>query len=292
MFIKQITKTIDKVFGSRHSGDQDDIRLYESSGRLPWSHGYKQYRARYIRNIIIDSMYMNRFASNSNLPGGHGLRLDERVVEYPWILSRLGNKGVSLLDAGSALNHAYLLDLDIIRCRKVVICTLAPEAVHRRNNISYVYDDLRNTMFRNEYFDDIVCISTLEHVGMDNTLHYIQDIRFKEQAGEDYRLVVREFARILKPGGKLYISVPVGVNDSLGWMQMFDSRMIARMVDSFEGTVEDSAHFKYSAEGWQFATAAECADCRYFDVNKRGGFDPDFAAAARAVCCLMLEKKS
>jgi ubiquinone/menaquinone biosynthesis C-methylase UbiE len=45
----------------------------------------------------------------------------------------------------------------------------------KQNNISYVYGDLRNTILKDQCFDEIVCISTLEHIGMDNTMLYTKD---------------------------------------------------------------------------------------------------------------------
>ena len=40
--------------------------------------------------------------------------------------------------------------------------------------------------------------------------------------------------------------------------------------------------------GWQRASAADCADVRYYNVHATPDTDPDGAAAARAVCCLEL----
>jgi len=45
---------------------------------------------------------------------------------------------------------------------------------------------------------------------------------------------------------------------------------------------------QYRPEGWRNASAAEVADATYFDVHHAEKPAPDFAAAARAVCCLEL----
>ena len=47
--------------------------------------------------------------SDGALPVGHGFRLDERIVEYPWLFSRLPSGAGNLLDAGSVLNYEFLL---------------------------------------------------------------------------------------------------------------------------------------------------------------------------------------
>lgn len=50
---------------------------------------------------------LHLFLYNRVLPGNYAFRIDERVVEYPWVLSRLGVAKRLLLDAGSASNVIY-----------------------------------------------------------------------------------------------------------------------------------------------------------------------------------------
>ena len=73
-----------------------------------------------------------------------------------------------------------------------------------------MYEDLRASCFRNDYFDRIVSLSTLEHIGMDNTFLYTPDESKRENAPSSYLHAIRELRRILKDGGHLYISVPFG----------------------------------------------------------------------------------
>jgi SAM-dependent methyltransferase len=263
--------------------------LYFLSGRKPWSTGYDAYKTRTIARICSNRQSLDVFVQNKILPNHFGLRLDERVVEYPWLLSRLRDQGL-LLDAGSVLNFDYILSHPVFKNRMVTIYTLAPEGTVKGKNVSYLYGDLRKTLFRDNTFDDIVCLSTIEHVGMDNTLLYTDDKRMKEFAPEDYLKVVSELKRVLKPGGKLYITVPFGTYQNIGWMQQFDLNMVKRMLFTFEGTSSSVNYYRYSATGWQMSTAEECADCRYFDIHNAKIFDKDFAAAARAVACLELTK--
>src|SRR5256885_4953446 len=89
-----------------------------------------------------------------------------------------------------------------VRDAELCICTLAPEKrCYWRQGISYVYDDLRSPMFRSENFDTIVSISTIEHIGLDNTLLYTADRTKKEDDDSGFRAAVREFRRIIRPGG-------------------------------------------------------------------------------------------
>src|SRR5215213_10351041 len=144
---------------------------YLLTGKRPWSRGYGEYRLKELRRVL-DSGDFNAEA----LPHGYGFRLDERIIEYPWLLSRLPRGSGALLDAGSVLNHDFLLLRETLREKRMFISTLAPEPIsYNEYRISYVYEDLRASCFRDSYFDWIISLSTIEHIGMDNTLLYTED---------------------------------------------------------------------------------------------------------------------
>ena len=102
-----------RVPGSRR-GEQ--IRRYLQGGAIPWSTGYAEAKEQFIAGVLANRELMQRFKSAATLPPGHGVGIDERSVEYAWLLSHLGVSDEPLLDAGSTLNHAYVLDH--VRCQK------------------------------------------------------------------------------------------------------------------------------------------------------------------------------
>jgi hypothetical protein len=267
------------------------IETYIQGGRVPFSTGYWQFKQEYLQKVFDDETLMSSFRDDTPLPQGYGKRLDERVVEYPWLLSRLKTEPVHLMDAGATLIFPYLLDMPVLAARTIVVCTLAPEKkVPIRSNVSYMYGDLRKTLFKDNIFQEIVCISTLEHIGMDNTRIYSQDLRHRENEPRAYRQVLREMWRLMAPGGCLFLTVPFGAYEHLGWMQQFDEHLLNDAIVTFGGQLVSHTFFKYSADGWQIADAAHCAASRYFDVHRTPAFDADFAAAARAVACVVLRK--
>ena len=81
--------------------------IYLCRGRLPLTLGYRQYRNQYLRKVLGNDELLNLFNTGRELPGGFGARLDERFVEYPWMLSRLARYKYNLriLDAGSTFNY-------------------------------------------------------------------------------------------------------------------------------------------------------------------------------------------
>jgi len=109
--------------------------------------GYLDYRNDFIRDVLRDARLLQTFHQHAALPSNYGYRLDERVVEYPWVISRLGNQPTFLLDAGSTFNFDFILGLDILTQKTIVIHTLAPERnPASRSNVSYIYGDLRQTI--------------------------------------------------------------------------------------------------------------------------------------------------
>lgn len=267
------------------------IDAYLANGRKPWSVGYWEYRNNIIQLALQDSDLVHRFQSGLELHPQYGIRLDERVVEYPWILSRLADAPSRLLDAGSTLNLQFLLELPKLAQKNILIYTLAPEAVQvPRANISYFYGDLRNTIIKDEVIDEVVCISTLEHIGLDNTRLYTQNSRYQEAKLLDFHLALDEFRRVLIPEGRLFITVPYGKYQNFGWLQQFDRALLEKAIDAFGGRVESMSFYKYELEGWRLADADCCKDCEYFDIHHASDYAPDYAAAARAVACVELVK--
>ena len=266
------------------------LQQYITSGYRPWSQGYDLFKEKYIYEVLSDSAMLERFALGQKLPKRFGHRLDERVVEYPWLVSRLPQETAWLLDAGSALNYLYVVELPVLREKKIVIYNLSPGTVICRDSISYIYGDLRETILKGGSFDLIVCISTLEHVGMNNTMLYSTDERYREQQRQDYLKVLQEFQRLLKPGGRFFLTVPYGRYEDHGWLQQFNHEMVRATIDAFGTSAATETYFRYTDEGWQLAEESSCRENSYFDIHSGTGYDSDYAAAARSVACLEMKK--
>jgi len=274
------------------------VREYLTRGGAPWSPGYLLYREEYIGRALADPDVARRFRHLEPLPEGYGAGLDERCVEYPWLFARLGTEAERLLDAGSAVNHAFLLDHPIWHGKRLHILTLAPEhQCHWDRGISYLFEDLRDIPVRDDYYDAVICVSTLEHVGFDNRRFAGTGVA-AERGGAEFTQAVRELRRVLRPGGRLLLTVPFGRYRDLGTQQVFDEALLDRALAALGPGDVTRAFFAYTSRGWQWADAAECAACEYVDwimlpeERRPAEFpvQPDGATAARAVACVEFRK--
>jgi len=256
------------------------------AGKKPWSRGYGEYKAIAIEKVLASGEFRS-----DELDKGYGFRLDERIVEYGWFISRLPAVTGRLLDAGSVLNFDYILNQPALKLKKIFISTLAPEPLcYWHMGVSYVYEDLRDSCFKDEYFDWIVSLSTIEHIGLDNTMLYTAEASKNENAGDSCLQAVKEYRRVLKPGGTLYLSFPFGRHVNRGWFQIFDAAMLDQVVEAFSPSSVNEFHYKYEPDGWRVSSREESKDSTYFDIHTQNAYDKDFAAASRAIVCLELTK--
>lgn len=275
------------------------IAVYLRSDRRPWSYGYNEYKEQYLRDVLSNNDLMKTFRERNPLPAGYGFRLDERMLEIPWALAHLTNQTGRLLDAGSSLNYEFVLQARALANWKTTIVTLAPEGVvYWSLGVSYVFGDLRNLDFRDEWFDAITCISTIEHIGMDNSMYADTADVARPGDTKDFMKAIAELKRVLKPGGALYVTFPFGKYEHHGFFQQFDAPLMDLLIDEFAPVHLNQTFYRYDPDGWKLSDRDACSQCEYFNVHKSKYFDPtstieypsDYAAGVRAVACLELRK--
>jgi hypothetical protein len=83
------------------------IRAYRRNRQ--YAYGYSLYRQRVFRQAITDPSLLECMRSGAPLPLRYGIDVDERCIEFPWALSHLESGPEVLLDAGSTLNHDYIV---------------------------------------------------------------------------------------------------------------------------------------------------------------------------------------
>jgi SAM-dependent methyltransferase len=200
--------------------------------------------------------------------------LDERAVEIPWALSRLGG-AERVLDVGSAnAEPAYLAALLAASPRELVGADLVEAEIP---GLTTVVADLRRLPFADRSFDLELCVSTLEHVGRDNRVYGAAGDR--DEHGIEGAL--EELRRVLDRGGRLVVTVPCGEPEEHEWFVQHDpdgwnARFLAAGFAVFAQEV-----YERRPEGWRAADQFDPAGVRY---GERG-------AGASAVLCTELSPR-
>lgn len=257
-------------------------------GRTPHAYGYNPARWAAIARDIAEGT--ERF-------GWNGAGFDERAVEYPWTFRRLRDlKAVQparVLDAGSVLNYARVLQWwHAAGNPPVSIVTLAYEGhAHVSQATRYEFGDLRRLPYRDEWFSVVVCLSTLEHVGLDNT-GYGAHAEHSSDPGADSLEAIAELRRVTARGGTLLISVPFGARAHRGWFRVLDEADVRRLAAAPGWTDVCVRYFRSTREGWRECVASDAATAGYNEPI--GGPDrhtaPAWVAGAEAVALLEMRR--
>ena len=200
----------------------------------------------------------------------------ERYVEIPWALSKYSNEQ-TVLDIGYANAEEryikFLLSLKIPNLHGLDISERKIEGL-----ISHV-GDIRNTNFEDNYFDLIFCISTIEHIGRDNSVYKANFTEDLEKGDLD---ALKEIYRITKTGGKIIITVPFGKFFNYGWFVQYDETRLNKLLNSCPFEILEKDFFKYE-NGWHKCDKNDLKDTLYHDNN---------SPAAAGLVCLLLKKLS
>lgn len=201
---------------------------------------------------LSESSTANNNNNNNNNSSDRGFkRLDihdllvgitsERLVEYEFVARNLvsSKKQAAILDIGSG---SSLLAKAIGELGKgkwqVFRIDIAESNCDARM-------DARMTGFRKEVFSQVICISTIEHIGI--------GINSGDDDEDGDLKTVKEILRILKKGGSAIISVPYGKIKKLNY-RVYDRHALSRLVavDNEEFSVAAKKEFYcYNAGKWK-----------------------------------------
>lgn len=266
--------------------DQRNYKRYLQSEKPPLTPGYDVHKWTQIAAALSDSALLDLFKRGEALPANYGHGIDERIVEYPWLVSRLPRGSQMLLDAGSALNFKPLMMLPVLKEKTVHVLTLHPESnCFWQSGVSYEFADLRDLPFKDSYFDQIACLSTLEHVGLNTEIYTSERVESLQKG--DYKIAAGELWRVLKPGGRLYLTLPFGKPCDLDWLQQFDAAMIGSLLELLRPREVSEVYYRYDARGWSVSSAEACRDAEYTAPES---VSRELPVAAGAVVCLDLLK--
>jgi SAM-dependent methyltransferase len=203
--------------------------------------------------------------------------MTERVIEIPWVISRYGGER-RVLDVGTAwalpVYSAALADLDIPELHGVDLV-----AGHVAG-FQMTQADVRALPYEDGSFGLILCVSTLEHIGLDVS-GYGGDA---EHHTTDDVAAMRELARVLAPHGRLLVTVPFGRAQRLHWLKQYDQPSWDALIEQVDLEVIETAHYAYGdVRGWRRAYAPRLPE---------RGFQEMGAPNATGVLCAALRPRT
>jgi SAM-dependent methyltransferase len=268
----------DRVISILKKSPADQYSLYRQVGSASMSEITKTIAELQQKKIIHVARYRKSERTGLDVPVyslsavKHG-RLDvhgllagvtsERLVEYDFLARNLVSprRNATILDvgsAGSALVQAIrefgsrwrVLGIDLVEGCDAVM-------------------DARSAGFRNGAFDQVVCISTIEHVGL--------DCGISDKSGD--ARAMQEIFRVLKKGGSAIVTVPYGREKKPGH-RVYVRGSLAKLASRF--SVAKKEFYRYDAGKWKKCSQA-AAD--------RAGPQVPLHFHSAACACLLLKKQ-
>lgn len=155
----------------------------------------------------------------------------ERVVEYPFVLMNLRlEEGARILDVG-CVGSLLSYKLSSMGYRVTGYDFDKFDITHP--NFTFIQGDFLDNEFRDEAFDAVVAVSTVEHCGIP-----VCGPRVIEDGD---RRMVREIHRVLKKGGVFIVSVPFGKKGKNREWRVYDERALNELLKDF--TIEKIGFF-------------------------------------------------
>lgn len=133
--------------------------------------------------------------------------LHSRCIEYPYCASKISEEDQKILDIGAAkADRAWIAWLEELPMQ---IHSLDYDAsAEESDKIQSICSDVRATPYPDDYFDVVTAVSVIEHIGLTDPQVKKWAKPYVDENGD--LEAVKEIARILKPGGKLLMTVPFG----------------------------------------------------------------------------------
>ncbi len=160
--------------------------------------------------------------------------INERIIEIPYAIQALSDlpKDSAVLDLGCMES---LLSLFMASLGFDVTGFDFREYPYRVPNFKFQQGDILHLPFEDKTFDAALCVSMIEHVG----LGFYHDPQSELEADEKG---IREIHRVLKPNGRLVMTVPFGLPHVNDQQRTYDKTRLDQLLHGFK--VQDIRFFK------------------------------------------------
>jgi Methyltransferase domain len=168
---------------------------------------------------------------------------DERPIEIPWVLSRYAGEA-RVLDAGYAFAEpAYLAGLTGLGAAVTGVDLVTVDVP----GITSVQADLRRLPFPRGSFDLAIAISTLEHIGRDNSQYGLA----AEDDGAALGAALGGIRKALSRNGRLLVTVPTGAGERLPEQIVLEPAAWIKRFEAAGFLVWEDELYELRDEGWR-----------------------------------------
>lgn len=199
------------------------------------------------------------------------MHFTERLVEVPFVHAAvLHRRPARVLDVGCCESHLAV---------ELAALGIPTWGLDMRDyplshpNLTFVRADVRQTPFPDGFFDCIVALSTLEHIGMGHTPYGPAPLG--ADADGD-KAAMKELVRLLAPQGRMVITLPFGRAADTAWYRVYDRRRLEGLAAAGGLVIPWLRCFARQGGFWQ-PVAPETGEA----------LDSAGAAAVQAVACFI-----
>jgi SAM-dependent methyltransferase len=170
--------------------------------------------------------------------------INERAIEYPWVYKNiLDLESSRVLDVG-AKEGLPITDMLLENNNIVYAIDINASGSYQKGNLIIEKGDILSTSFEENFFDAVIAVSTLEHIGIPGRY----GISGADESGD--LKAMQEIFRILKPAGKVLITVPYGMGKSLPLNRLYKRNRIIKLFNKFEILKSQYFRFKPTYRLW------------------------------------------
>lgn len=155
--------------------------------------------------------------------------IPDRMVEYPFIFRELRPARGRVLDVGCTSPY-NIIPLILADLGLYVYGIDVRDFKIRHHNFKFIKGNILKTSFPDSYFDWIIAVSTIEHIGLKGRYSSTMDLNNDRKA-------ILEMMRILKRGGNILITVPFGRAKIVrAFHRVYDGKRLRKLVDGLKIT--------------------------------------------------------
>jgi len=174
----------------------------------------------------------------------------ERLIEIPLVLNAIPHKLSRILDIGCRYS---LMPLQLASVGHEMHGMDIHPYDKKHPNLQFHEESILDTTLPKNYFDVVISLSTIEHIGMD-AYAGVKD-------GDGDKRAIEQARRLLKKNGIFIFTAPFGKAKDGGWYRVYNTKRLQSVLEGF--TLKELRVFRMKNKKWIPTTVqqGEKIDC-------------------------------